>query len=421
MIRSVCTSAYARVRVAVTTDSLPTHDGLAREIEYLILAGATHVEAPNIGSEVLDLIDAYAVRFLDFSHEYYRYMFVLWAAHTWFMDAWNHTPRLLFVSPEAGCGKTTAMDVVEQLVPRPLSAADMSPASVYSCIDESMTYRGGRPTIVLDELDTVFGEGKTRGSEDMRRLINAGHGRNEKVMRKINNKVKPFPVYGAMALAGKMSIYDVPETVRTRCLVVPMQKSLPGKEFEPWDSFIHAAEAKPIRWALQCWAELVHGDVAEYRGLGRPMIPEGIRNREADICRPLLVVAELAGGHGPERARVTAVTAVTAMGASAIPSEGIDLLVDIKAIFDRLQVEVIFTTDLLAELASLDQRWRRWDGKKLARRLHDYGMGQTNKTQRIGAKVAKGYRREYFETTWMRYLPSVTSVTSVTDGVDDDE
>jgi len=120
-------------------------------------------------------------------------------------------------------------------------------------------------------------------------------------MRKINNKVKPFPVYGAMALAGKMSIYSVPETVRTRCIVIQMQKSLPGEESEPWESFVNVPEAEPIRWMMRCWAELVHGDVLDYRGPGRPMIPAGIRNREADIWRPLLVVAEMAGGDWRER------------------------------------------------------------------------------------------------------------------------
>lgn len=409
-----------------TSDTNPAvsqlYDSLGGDILRLILAGATHTDAPDIGCEVLDLVDAYVARFLTLSHEYFRHTIVLWVAHTLFVDAWNHTSRLLFLSPEAGCGKTTAMDVIEQLVPRPLSAADMSPASIYGCIDEAMTYQGGRPTILLDELDTIFGAGKTRGSEGLRRLINAGHGRNEKVMRMINGKMKPFPVYGAMALAGKMSIYSVPETVRTRCLVIQMQKSLPGEEAEPWDSFLHVPEAEPIRWMLRCWAEFVHGDVLTYRGPGRPMIPAGIRNRDADIWRPLLVVAEHAGGHWPQRARVAAVAAVAAAGAQAIPSDDVDLLADIWAVFEGLQGPAIHTAPLLAELAALDQRWRRLDGKRLARILHDYGVTQTNKDQRVGGKVTKGYRREYFEEAWSRYLPpAATAATSAADEVFADE
>jgi hypothetical protein len=49
-------------------------------------------------------------------------------------------------------------------------------------------------------------------------------------------------------------------------------------------------------------------------------------------------------------------------------------------------------------------------------------MTQTNKDQRIGGKVTKGYRREYFEDAWSRYLPSAaTSATSATDEDGDDE
>jgi hypothetical protein len=55
-----------------------------REIEYLILAGATHVDAPNIGSDVLDVIDAFAARFLALPNEHARHTHVLWCAHCWF-------------------------------------------------------------------------------------------------------------------------------------------------------------------------------------------------------------------------------------------------------------------------------------------------------------------------------------------------
>src|SRR6185295_14363556 len=43
-------------------------------------------------------------------------------------------------------------------------------------------------------------------------------------------------------------------------------------------------------------------------------------------------------------------------------------------------------TDLLAELSNMDPRWRRLDGKRLARMLHGYGMTQTNKDQRSSAR-----------------------------------
>ncbi|MGB9226710.1 DUF3631 domain-containing protein, partial [Mycobacterium sp.] len=340
------------------------------------------------------------------------------------MDCGEHTPRLLFTSPEACCGKTRALTVTKHLVPRPDHVADLTPAALYHSIDEALELKGGRPTVLFDEFDTVFGtaeEGKIR-NEEMRRLINAGHDRSETVARKMGKKTKRFQVFSPMALAGKMAVDDVPATIRTRSIAIQMQRRRPEDKIERWNRHTSAAEAEPLRWLLQCWAELVHSHAIEYVGPDRPVLPKGVEDRDADVWEPLLAVADLAGGHWPERARVAAVAAVAADRVKTTPSPGIELLADIRTVFGRLRVEAIFTTDLLAELTSMDPRWRRLDGKKLARMLHSYGMNQTNKDQRIGARVTKGYRREYFEDVWSRYLPPAdTSATSATEESDNDE
>ena len=91
---------------------------LLREIQSLIRASAGYEDAPTIGEEVLDCIDAYLARFIAYMNEHHRHAHVLWIAHTPLMDCWDFTPRLLFVSPEAGCGKTRALTVTNHLVPR---------------------------------------------------------------------------------------------------------------------------------------------------------------------------------------------------------------------------------------------------------------------------------------------------------------
>ena len=82
---------------------------------------------------------------------------MLWCAHTWLMDCWEHTPRLLVISPEASCGKTSVLKVTEQFVSRPDLSSDLTPAALYSSIDEALEFKGGRPTILFDEFDSVFG------------------------------------------------------------------------------------------------------------------------------------------------------------------------------------------------------------------------------------------------------------------------
>ena len=87
---------------------MPMYDSLADQIKYFLLNGGDYHVAPDLGADVLDYIDDFALRFLALSHDYYRHTLVLWAAHCWLTDCWEHTPRLLFVSPEASCGKTRA-------------------------------------------------------------------------------------------------------------------------------------------------------------------------------------------------------------------------------------------------------------------------------------------------------------------------
>ena len=144
---------------------------------------------------MLDVIDAFAARFLALPNEHARHTLVLWCAHCWFMDCWEHTPRLLFISPEAGCGKTRALTVTGQLVPRPDHVADLTPAALYHSIDEALELKGGRPTVLFDEFDTVFGSAETGRirNEEMRRLINAGHDRNEKLARKMGKNGQAVP------------------------------------------------------------------------------------------------------------------------------------------------------------------------------------------------------------------------------------
>ena len=152
-----------------------------------------------------------------------------------------------------------------------------------------------------------------------------------------------------------------------------------------------------------------------------PQLPEGITDRPADVWEGLLAIAELAGGWWPQRAREACV-ALNADRQSVDTSLGLRLLADLRDVFDT--EAQLFTTTLLDGLNGLDDapwgnlRGKPLDARGLSRRLGRYDVRST--TVRIGATVAKGYRREDVADAWDRYLPpaspngSVTSVTSVT-------
>src|SRR5690606_16155993 len=94
----------------------------------------------------------------------------LWIAHAHLMDVWDSTPRLAVLSPEPGSGKSRVLEVSELLVPRAVEAVNVTPAYLF----RKVSAPDGRPTILYDEIDTVFGP-KAKDNEEIRGLLNAGH------------------------------------------------------------------------------------------------------------------------------------------------------------------------------------------------------------------------------------------------------
>ena len=128
------------------------------------------VNGSTDGAALLDQVHKFLGRFISYPSKEAHDAHTLWIAHTHAMDAWESTPRLALLSPEPGSGKTRVLEVSEPLVPRPVEAVNVSPAYLFRKVaaDE------GRPTILFDEIDTVFGP-KAKDNEEIRGLLNAGH------------------------------------------------------------------------------------------------------------------------------------------------------------------------------------------------------------------------------------------------------
>lgn len=73
----------------------------------------------------------------------------LWAAHTYLMDLWDHTPRLGVTNPEKRCGKTTLLIVLGFLVWRLLPASNTTAAATFRAIDQA------QPTLLIDGICCV--------------------------------------------------------------------------------------------------------------------------------------------------------------------------------------------------------------------------------------------------------------------------
>ena len=266
-----------------------------------------------------------------------------WIAHTHAMDAFESTRRLAFLSPEPGSGKTRALEVTEPLVPRPIEAVNVTPAYLFRKVADE----GGPPTILFDEIDTVFGP-KAKDNEEIRGLLNAGHRKGAVAGRcVIKGKTvttEEIPAYCAVALAG---LGGLPDTILSRSATIRMRRRAPDEKVEPWRRRIHAPEAEGLRDQLAVWAEGALGRVIDTW----PEMPPGVNDRVADVWEALLAVADVAEGNWPARARAAAVAFVTERKDSS-PSLGVRLLSDFCSVF--AEADKAWTDDILAKLHALD-------------------------------------------------------------------
>jgi putative DNA primase/helicase len=262
----------------------------------------------------------------------------LWCAHAHGFKAFLCSPRLNIQSPERGCGKTTARDVVGVFVPRPLLTENMTVAVLFRVVAAQS------PTILADEYDAWL-----KDNEELRGVFNAGHRRGATVYRceGNNNDVRAFAAFAPAVLCG---IGALPGTLHDRSIVIRLERAKPGEVVNRFDSRQtqneHELCRKLSRWTADNFARLESVD---------PKLPDGVFNRLADNWRPLFAIAEIAGGDWPQRAAVafTKLTAKADMDAEGI---GIMLLADIRDIFDRTEADPIPAADLVEALVEMEDR-----------------------------------------------------------------
>jgi hypothetical protein len=371
------------------------------------------------GPALLDEIEQFHRRFNVFPSEAAYVAVVLWDVHAHLLDAFESTPRLAFLSPEPGSGKTRALEVVGLLAPRPMTTTDAS----HSALFRSLSGGEGRPTILFDEIDTVFGP-KAAGNEELRGLINAGHRRTGGIYRCVgdssNQQVQKFPVYSALALGG---LGDLPDTIMSRTVVIRMRRRAPNEKVTAFRQRIHEPQGHELRERIAAWADTVRERIDG----AFPEMPEGVNDRPADVWEPLLAVADVVGGTWPQRARAACVELIHAAQANDKGSQGIRLLTDLRDIFadaDRLA-----TVTIVERLTAMDDApWADIDGRPLstralARMLGDYVTAENEPIRprniRFKGVPGKGYYASDLADAWLRYCPppsqeSATAATSAT-------
>jgi hypothetical protein len=307
--------------------------------------------------------------------------------HTWLVDKFIITPRLAVTSPTKGCGKTTVLRFLNQIVRRPKRAGSITPPALFRAVEEF------HPTVILDETEKYIELGS-----DLHALLNEGHCKGGTVLRVLGEKLelREFSVFAAVAFAANGRLAD---DLEQRSIVIEMQRR---RADEPVSELREDRCEQLQNLARMCarWADDVADDVA-----GHDPHMDGLINRDADNWRALFAIADLIGSDWPERAR-SAAAALTLKDSESI---GPMLLGDIKAAFDEQAVDRLSSADVCAVLNNMEGKpWGDWKGKELtpnqlARLLKPFGI-TTNTTIRVGTKTAKGYHRHQFEEVWQRYL-----------------
>lgn len=356
-----------------------------------LLAAVDRPDAATLLGELESCVRRFCV--LPSEHAYVAV--TLWVAVTHVLAAFDHAPRLVARSAEKRSGKSRLVEVVAGMVHAPLRTVNASTPYIFRSLD-----RQDPPTILIDEADALFGT-KTNAEkhEDLRGLLNAGHQRGLTYGRCVGPSSVPteFPTFAMAMVAG---IGRMPDTIEDRAVVLSMRRR---KETEGVDAFRSRRDGpvlEDLRDRLHDWGTDSVQDLTSVE----PVMPVGVDDRAADTWEPLLAVGDLVGGDWPQRARAAATHFVLeAAEDDQAQSVGVQLLSDVKAIFDATGQSFIGSTQLIEKLEALeDAPWfdLHLNPSKLGRRLIPYGI----KTGHSADKSKRGYRREDFHDTWDRYL-----------------
>lgn len=359
---------------------------------------------PSLGA-TLEAARAFNCRYVHFANAQQAIAVTLWEAHTHAVDAAECSPFLAITAAEMRSGKSRTLDVLSCLTARPWRAIVPSDAVLFRKIDRD------RPTLLLDEADTIFGR-KAGEYEGLRAILNAGNRRGTSVPRVVPEgktmTLVEFSVFCPKAIAG---IGTLPATVADRAIPIRMTRRARGERLEKFRERDAEALARPIREALAYHTAALLGGLRD----SRPAVPDELDDRAQDSWEPLLAIADAAGGSWPAAARRAAVDLHASRDADD-ESLGVLLLHDVRRVFTERDTDRLTTADLLGELLRIEESpWADMRGRPLgphglARLLRSYDIAP--RVLRIGSATPRGYTADSFADAFTRYLPPSSTAAS---------
>lgn len=383
--------------------------------------------------ELVEAISAYLRRFVVWPSDHALLAVTLWVAHTWAFSvaAPEATPYLAIVSPEKGSGKSRVLEVCETIVCNPLRTGQISAAAIYQAVEAK------RPTLLIDEIDAIFGGRGDEATQALRGVINAGNRPGSPVLRGTQDmEVREYDVYCPKALAG-INDGSLPDTIADRTITIRMQRARRDERLERWRRRREHDVAEQLRDQLYAWAT-EHGELlAEYE-VPAGLLDGQVSDRAEDGWEPLLAVAELAG---VTTEAVAAAVHLEGQRVESAEDRAHALFVAVYRLLTGKPGGTAFTKTIITDLnedfeAGIREAWRGGNGPTAytLRQVLGARYAIQSKTLRIGSEKRKGYDLADFKDPWARYgqpaegeedgavthtpEPSVASVASPTPATD---
>ena len=300
-------------------------------------------------------------------------------------------------------GKTRLLEVLALFANKPWLTGRLTAACLIRKVDQV------RPTLLLDESDTAF-NGQQEYAEALRGVLNTGFYSGGIASCCVGQgpalSYKDFKTYCAKAIAG---IGQLPDTVADRSVPIRLVRKKAGETVARFRYRHVKGEASALKAELSDWMNSIAAKLKD----AEPPLPEELTDRQQDGMEPLLAIADEAGGDWPEALRQAAIDIFTSQAAED-QNLGVQLLSDIRNIFDGTDEDKISSAALLTKLKEIETSpWADWGKGKgltpngLSRLLKPFGISP--RTIRLGDSTPKGYLRESLVDAFERYLPRVSS------------
>jgi uncharacterized protein DUF3631 len=305
------------------------------------------------------------------------------------------TPRLALISPVRNCGKTTLLDVVSRMVARPQKTDHTTAAWIFHSIERL------RGTQLIDEADNL----EVSTTAVLRSVLNSGHRAGGTITRLYRGEPKSFLTFAPVAFA---SIGALTLPLMSRSIAVHMERHDEATKLRRFDK-MDTADLDTAYREILLWARAVELNLD-------PDLPDVLRGRAADNWRPLISIADTFGPAWSARAREAAIEFSRGRHDEDV---GVELLTDIRNVFDERAVDRIASADLVAALLDIEeapwsefrgplgtQQPRRLSTAMLAALLRPFGIGPRTiwpARRDASSRSRKGYFRTQFERGWAAY------------------